>query len=148
MGFAQGTSVPIEKSRAEIERIVARYGADKFASGWDGARAMIQFTAHDRVVKFVLPLPSSDDAKSEFKKKGHTDSFATGARVSEWRTQEERRRWRSMLLAIKSKLEVVETGIETFEQAFLANIVTDNGYTVHERLFSGESRIKLLSPVG
>ena len=48
---------------------------------------------------------------------------------------------------MKAKLEVVETGIETFEQAFLANIVTADNMTVYERLTMEDSGVKMLSPV-
>lgn len=45
---------------------------------------------------------------------------------------EVRRRWRSLALAVKAKLEVVATGISTFESEFLAHIVLSNGATVGE----------------
>ena len=44
--------------------------------------------------------------------------------------QAERQRWRALLLVIKAKLESVENTIETFEQAFLENIVLPNDKTV------------------
>jgi hypothetical protein len=34
--YAVGTSVPVDRSKAEIERLLIRYGADHFASGWRG----------------------------------------------------------------------------------------------------------------
>lgn len=33
--YAIGTSVPVERSKAEVERMLARYGATKYASAWD-----------------------------------------------------------------------------------------------------------------
>jgi hypothetical protein len=66
--------------------------------------------------------------------------------------QEERRRWRALHLAIKAKLEIAKEEIETFDEVFLANIVTYDGQTVGEQLvpqlkavLSGQSAIKLLS---
>lgn len=44
--------------------------------------------------------------------------------------QHRRQRMRAMLLVIISKFERVESGVETFEQAFLANAVTKGGLTV------------------
>jgi len=35
MAYAENTKVPVEKTRAEIERLVGKYGATRFASGWD-----------------------------------------------------------------------------------------------------------------
>ena len=46
--------------------------------------------------------------------------------------QEERRRWRALVMIIKSKLESVETGIVEFEDEFMAQIVLPNGETMSE----------------
>ncbi len=46
-------------------------------------------------------------------------------------------RGRALLLVIKAKLESVESGIETLEQAFLAHVVMANGQTVYERISEG-----------
>ena len=51
--------------------------------------------------------------------------------------QEVRRLWRSLVLTIKAKLECVESGIETFEHAFMANIVLPDGRTVAEHVAPG-----------
>lgn len=48
--------------------------------------------------------------------------------------QARRQRGRALLLVIKAKLESIETGIETTEQAFLANVVLPGNATVHERI--------------
>ena len=40
--YAEGTTVPMEKSRAEIERTLTRYGAVKFGSFSEPGRACIQ----------------------------------------------------------------------------------------------------------
>lgn len=92
--YAEGTKVPVGQSRAELERILERYGAEAFMYGTDGGRAVIQFRAHARLVRFDLPLADLND-------------------------QEVRRRWRALVLVVKSKLEAVATGIVTFEEEFL-----------------------------
>jgi hypothetical protein len=45
-----------------------------------------------------------------------------------------RQRWRALALAIKAKLEAVESGIATFEEEFMAYIVLPDGQTVGEFL--------------
>jgi hypothetical protein len=127
--FAEGTTVAAEKSKLEIEQVLSRYGASSFASGWQGDVAVIAFEAHGRRVKFVLPMPNRKDAR--FTK----DPRASWREVSELQQKERydaevRRLWRALLLAIKAKLEVVESGIATFEQEFLAHIVLPHGPTV------------------
>jgi hypothetical protein len=61
--YAAETSVPADRSRAEIESTLRRYGATKFAYGWvEGDTgdqiAQLVFEAHGRRVRFRLPLPA------------------------------------------------------------------------------------------
>lgn len=128
--YAEGTTVEPDKSQAEISHLLRRYGADGFAYGWEHHRAVIQFKAHGRQVRFILNLPT--DPKQ----------FAKSP-AGRWRDvkqqevalqAEVRRLWRCLVLAIKSKLEVVESGIATFEEEFLANIMLPDGSTVGEQV--------------
>lgn len=129
MAYAESTSVSSEKSRAEIDRVIGRYGAEQFAYGWDQGRAMVGFKMHNRQIRFILPLP--DRNSREFKQtptgRGRTSAAAEAAYE-----QAVRQKWRALALVIKAKLEAVESGIVTFEQEFLANIVLPNGQTVGE----------------
>ncbi len=43
MKFAADTNVSVEKSKAEIESTLSRFGADQFMSGWTGTQAVIGF---------------------------------------------------------------------------------------------------------
>lgn len=125
--YAENTEVPIDRSKAEIEKILVRYGADQFMYGTSSNRAMIAFRANNRHVKFILPLPDSEDP--EFKRTP-TGRSRRGEAVNKEYAQEVRRRWRALALSIKGKLEAVETGIMTFEQEFMAHIVLPGGQTV------------------
>ena len=64
--YAENTQVAPDRSRAEIERTLARYGASSFMYGWEASQAVLGFVADDRRVKFVLPLP--DRKSAEFTK--------------------------------------------------------------------------------
>jgi hypothetical protein len=127
--FAEGTEVPVEKSRAEIEKILIRYGADQFMSGWREGAAMIAFRAKGRHLKFFLPLAAVTD--EEFRRDGRGSVRGPQQRQAAWE-QSCRERWRALCLCIKAKLEAVETGISTFESEFMANIVLPNGQTMGE----------------
>ena len=52
MAYAEKTTVSTEKSRAEIERTLTRYGADQFMYGWDQEQAVIGFRLVGRQIKF------------------------------------------------------------------------------------------------
>lgn len=120
--YAEGTTVPVERSRAEIEALVARYGARKFASGFDeDARlAVVQFELNDRRVLFRLHLP--DPTSRAFTHDGRGRQ-RTAAQQENAYQAECRRLWRSLVLVLKAKLEAVESGVEAFEEAFLAQLV-------------------------
>jgi hypothetical protein len=109
MTYASKTKVSADQSRSEIERTLKRYGADRFAYFNESSRAIIVFEAHNRRIRFDLPLPEGDTEKT---------------------AQVVRQRWRALLLCIKAKLESVESKIESFESAFLAHVVLPDGRTV------------------
>ena len=142
MKYATGTSVSIERSRVEIETIIRRYGASKFATSWDDNESIIMFTCKERVVKFVVKMPSKEDAKeTDGGKMRHSERTQKS-----WLEKESQRRWRALLLCIKAKLESVESEIETFDEAFLSHIVAADRRTIYQHITDSKSAIKLLSP--
>lgn len=130
--YAKTTTVSVEKSRAEIERTLERYGANQFAYGRDDDRgiASIQFSANDRHIRFVLTFPSRGEYRFTHSKRGKRTAENAYA---QWE-QACRQRWRALLLCIKAKLEAVECGISEFEDEFMAHIVLPGGRTVAETL--------------
>lgn len=125
--YAKDTTVSVEKSKAEIEKLVTKYRASQFVSGWSGNQAVIGFSMKERQVKFLLPLPDKKEKRFTVDTRGY--SRATGVAERMW-MQEVRSRWRALSLVIKAKLEAVESGITSFEEEFLAHIVLPNGSTV------------------
>jgi hypothetical protein len=83
-------------------------GADQFFSGMDGERAVLAFRLQGRHIRFALPL---------------------GVKLS---IQQHNSRWRALLLVVKAKLEAVDIGIMTVEDAFLADTVLPDRQTVAE----------------
>jgi hypothetical protein len=122
--FAEGTSVPVDRSRAEMERILMKYGADQFSSGWTAEKAVIMFRLRARYVRVEMPLALAGKTWGPNKGK-HLHSQDSAAK-------ENRRRWRALVLYVKAKLESVESEIVSFEQAFMAHIVLPNKQTVGE----------------
>jgi hypothetical protein len=130
-GYAANTTVSPEKSKAEIEGLLRRYGADQFVAGWDTRRALIGFRAAGRHIRFELALPDPNDAAFRPKRR----SYRGRAIVSAERYEGEvRRRWRALALVIKAKLEAVQTGITSFESEFMAHIVMPDGRTISEHV--------------
>lgn len=133
MAYARGTNVPAEQTRMEIERIVNKYGATAFTYGINSLKAMIQFEANERIVRFILPLPQVTDKCVIQKRVGKylkTIPFDQRARRAE---QLARERWRALRICILSKLEAVQAGITQFEEEFFAHVVDPStGKTVYE----------------
>lgn len=123
--YAADTAVSPERSRAEIEKVLARYGADAFSYAYDDGRAAIAFRMRGRMVKLMIPFPSEGELRLT-----PTGLRRSAAQVRQARDKELRRRWRAMALVVKAKLEAVESGIVTFEDEFLPHIVLPDGSTV------------------
>lgn len=132
MAYASNTSVPVERSRAEIEKLLNSHKCSKFMAGVDheAHRATVQFQAHNRIVKFEIELPNPNDAKFKKMKNRWAERNASG--IAKLVEQEERTKWRALLLVVKAKLEAVESGIATFEDEFLAHVLLPNQQTVAE----------------
>lgn len=106
--YAARTKVPADRTRLEIETLMRKRGADQFFSGGDCERAVMAFRLNGRHIRFALPL---------------------GPKLSD---QAIRSRWRAMLLVIKAKLEAIDLGILTVEDAFLADTMLPDRQTVAE----------------
>lgn len=131
--YASDTSVPVEKSRAEIEQCLIRYGADEFHSGWQEGKAMIAFRIEGLFIRFILPIPDKKEKRFTHKKDRYGyETKRTDLQVENAHQQEVRQRWRALLLTVKAKLEAVECKISTLEQEFLAFIVLPNSMTLGE----------------
>jgi hypothetical protein len=107
--YAAGTKVPADRSRVEVEQTLKRYGATHFGYATMPGVVMLAFESKGRRVRFKVPVP--DPEKNP---QGH------------------RQKWRAVLLAIKSKLESVDSGIEQFDEAFMAQLVLPDGRTMAE----------------
>lgn len=110
MAYAKNTSVSIDRTEVEIKKLLTKSGAKQvaIASDIELGMAIIIFSLNDRRIKFTMALPNGKNIAQK-----------------KWE-QLCRSKWRALLLCIKAKIESYESGIETFEDAFLAHIVIGN----------------------
>lgn len=133
MSYAKNTKVPVDKTIGEIRKVIAKAGADGFAFAEHGNCAYIVFRARERGVKMFLRMPQPPTMKStEASKKAYE--------------QIRRSKWRALLLCVKAKVESVESGIETFEEAFLPHMVLSNGETVGQKMIGQIDQLTQASP--
>lgn len=112
--FADGTKVTVHNTRAHIERELEKYQIRDYGVAIAEGRCMVTFRFKaekiDRTVRlwFLQPAKTYQDSEANI-------------------DREIRRLWRCLFLTLKAKLESVHSGIETFDEAFLAHIVTPGG---------------------
>lgn len=130
--YASETTVTVAASKAEIERIVERYGANGFMSAWQSDQAVIAFAMASRQVRFTLTMPKRDEERFTTYLRGSVPYYREESAATKLWEQACRQKWRALALVIKAKLEAVESGITVFEDEFLAHIVLPGGKTVGE----------------
>ena len=124
--YAESTTVDVIRSRAGIERILERYGASGFGFVQQGRKALVEFVVNERRIRFILELPDPTDKQWRFTNH-KTPRKRTDNQVREAVEQETRRLWRCLHLCIQAKMECIESGIETFDDAFMAHFIMPDG---------------------
>ena len=129
--YAASTEVSSGRSRDEIERTLARYGATQFVYGWDEGQAVIGFGVHGRQVRLQLPMPDRDAHEFTRTPTGLPRSATGAQRAYEQATKQ---RWRALALIVKAKLEAVTAGIVTFEDEWAMHMLLPDGRTVRDHV--------------
>lgn len=125
--YAEGTEVPAEKSRAELERLLERAGATGFASSWDHETgvARLLFRIGGRMVRLEVLRPDREEFRGR---------LGRGRTVADMVEAEHRRRWRAQVLLVKAKLEMIAGGASTLEREFFADLLLPDGRTLGEEV--------------
>src|SRR5947209_4267634 len=103
--YAENTSVPIDRSKGELERILEKYNATGFMSGWKatpngGQLHVIAFEMHGRRIQFRLEMPSRNEDRFRLTPSG--EWLRTDKAWQEAYEKEVRRRWRALVLVVKA----------------------------------------------
>jgi hypothetical protein len=144
--YAAGTTVPVEKSKAELDALLGKHGATSRGVMSDDAAgiAYIFFALKGDRYQLSLPLPRLES----FPNPGSIPKgwgFWDQGRRDQWRSrayeQACRERWRALLLMVKSKLEIVRLGMSDARHEFMADLVLANGKTIAEMVAADPSRL-------
>lgn len=138
--YASKTKVEVDQTEQQIKKMLRAAGATSTSFSEGPGMAMVMFDMEERRITFKLPLPSIEAA--EFNKPVKANQFGTTrppspASVEKAWEQACRARWRALHLCIKAKIESINAGVETFEDAFLAHVVMPDGKTVGEHAREG-----------
>lgn len=141
--YAEGTSVPVDRSRGEITGILTEHGCQRVAWATEPAADTLQFELSGHQYRFVIARPTLEDLRAQYLADGRDWSRVMDppAKVdAEWR-----RRWRAHVLLLKAKLEFVAGGDTTLEREFMPALVVAGGRaTLAEWLETSEQGQKLL----
>ena len=128
--YAQDTTVPADKSQAEIIAYIKGRGADKVATFEDGDGSVIMFEFKGKAVRFKVLRPDLSEFNYDSAGRFRNQTARERAADQEWM-----RRWRVLLITIKSKFEMIDSGlVGGFNEEFLPYLVTRTGNTVYEEL--------------
>lgn len=135
MAYAKDTSVAVAATEMAIKALLRKHGAGDIAIMESSDRAIVAFQKDGLSITFRLPLPDRNARPFVFATFG---ARGEGRRSPEaaaraWE-QACRSRWRALLLCIKAKLEGIEAGIESFEQAFMAHVMMPDGETIGDKV--------------
>lgn len=119
--FAEGTSVPVARSREEISRLLAKHGVERqgWMTGPEGDQ--LGFELHGRPYRFSILRPTREWARANAGPRTYLDD----AIDREWR-----RRWRANVLLLKAKLEFAEGDDGAIERELLPYLLTATGRTL------------------
>jgi len=125
--FAETTSVPVERTRAQLDALLAKHGASERATYVDDKTglAAVQCRLQERMIRFEVRVPQ--DIEVPHRRRGKSREQWRRERLA----QLERQSWRRLLLLVTAKLEAIADGITTVEREFLADILLPDGRPVH-----------------
>jgi len=140
--YAQDTSVPVGRSRGEIDALLRRWGAKgvQWTDDFDEGKVALRFAwTHEGsqyMARFNINLPSEDELRKQAID-GRSTNYGQGGRVSEAKLEKLRRargqaEHRLLLFWLKAAFNAVEAGIISAEALFLPFLEGRDGKTVAE----------------
>lgn len=99
--YAKGTTVSVKESRDHISRLIERFAVNNLAAGVMGGQDFVMFDHGGQTYRFTV-----DPVDNE---------------------PEYRRRWRVLVLHVKTSLVIVDEGVRDFDTVFMADRILPNG---------------------
>lgn len=135
MTYAKGTAVPVERSRAELVKILEKAGATRCMIGNDGSKAVAFFELKQRPIRITWEMPTAADRQfTHLHPENKWSSKRSDLQAKKLYEQSIREKWRALILIVKAKLEIIEAGHSTVDKEFLADVVLPSSQTVHEMM--------------
>lgn len=130
MSYAEGTTVPVAKSQAEVKALLSKHGATHYAFGESPEVEVVQFRL-GVMYRFDVQRPVAADMRAAFiEAQNGTWNATRRADAIDWNgraAKEHMRRWRARLLWLKAMLEF--TDVVPLSESLMANLVLPDGQT-------------------
>lgn len=126
--FAAETRCTPASTRAEIEALLAKAGCARVRIALDPAHSAIAFELDNRRYRFEIAVPTRRDVETL-----PTGQPRRTAHLAAAKEQLLKIRWRTLLLAIRAQLAMVETGLAlTHQDVLLPYLILPSGRTLAE----------------
>jgi hypothetical protein len=120
--YAANTTVGVDRSQIEIQKILRKFGASRFGTMESPTHAFVMFEYKNFMIQMDAPLPKAEDFK-----KTDAGRSRKSTQVNAAYEQAIKQRWRSLILSVKAKLIAIEDGISTVEKEFMAFVMMPDG---------------------
>lgn len=126
--YAQGTKVGVMQTHMQIQTMLKKAGAFDFMTFSRAGKEGLAFLRDGIAYRLVATLPETEEEAKKWSAGGRLSGHESYVEL------ERARRMRSLLLVVKARLTAMDDGIQTFEEAFFGDALTDNDQTVAERM--------------
>ena len=134
--YAEGTTVAVETTQAEMRALLKKHGATHFMLGDVPGRQAVEFVLHGHRYRFAVDMPTAEWADGETALSSWSKRYAdviSRKIESEWK-----RRWRARLLWLKATLEFsAGEGSDSLPYVLGAFAVLPDGRTLGQALSAG-----------
>lgn len=121
------TEVTVSRSQEQIRNVLRKHAAARINFGedfaTDGATIGVEFVHTNTLIRILAKIKTPTAGLVSTKMQRQRSGKTREQVVAELTEQEAKRMWRVLHWAIKVRMEAVEEGLESFEQAFLPHIV-------------------------
>jgi hypothetical protein len=134
--YAEGTTVAVETTQAEMRSLLKKHGASEFGLYEGPARQAVQFTLSGHPYRFDVEMPTDEWADGETSLYPYHRAYK--ATIERKKDAEWRRRWRARLIWLKATLEFAsgENG-DSLPWVLGAFAVLPSGQTLGQALEAG-----------
>ena len=133
MAFAETTSVPVERTVSEIQRMLERAGATHYAYMTRPGGAVVCFRHTNLTIKIDFAVPARDEKRFTIVPNSTWQERSADGAIRAWE-QAVRSRYPAIMLVIKAKLEAISAGISTVENEFMPYVVLGDGKTIGDHV--------------